>query len=108
MRGREGMVEGEQAAVGQLASKNCSDAIFFMPCSNIQQLHAQFSPSPSPPCTFCADMWDCLACCFFIDTAHNVIEYLQAIHNVLKPGGYWINFGRQPRYVFHYVCMCVV
>lgn len=37
--------------------------------------------------------WDCLACCFFIDTAHNVIDYLQTIHKVLKPGGYWINFG---------------
>ena len=38
--------------------------------------------------------FDCVACCYFIDTANNVIEYLQTIHKILKPGGYWINFGK--------------
>jgi carnosine N-methyltransferase len=37
--------------------------------------------------------WDCVATCFFIDTAHNVIEYLEKIYHILKPGGYWINIG---------------
>ena len=37
--------------------------------------------------------WDCVASCFFIDTAHNVIDYLERIHTILKPGGFWINFG---------------
>ncbi|XP_026796038.3 carnosine N-methyltransferase isoform X1 [Pangasianodon hypophthalmus] len=37
--------------------------------------------------------WDCVATCFFIDTAHNVIEYIETIWNILKPGGVWINLG---------------
>lgn len=39
------------------------------------------------------ESWDCVATCFFIDTANNVVEYLEAIWHVLKPGGYWINLG---------------
>lgn len=30
---------------------------------------------------------------FFIDTAHNIIEYVETIYNCLKPGGIWINLG---------------
>lgn len=30
---------------------------------------------------------------FFIDTASNVLDYLETISHVLKDGGYWINFG---------------
>lgn len=30
---------------------------------------------------------------FFIDTARNVMSYLDTIHAALKPGGYWVNFG---------------
>ena len=30
---------------------------------------------------------------FFIDTANNIIEYIETIHNILKIGGLWINFG---------------
>lgn len=37
--------------------------------------------------------WDCVATCFFIDTAHNVIDYIETIWNILKPGGVWINLG---------------
>ena len=37
--------------------------------------------------------WDAIATCFFIDTAHNVVEYLQIIADCLKPGGIWVNFG---------------
>ncbi|XP_013407233.1 carnosine N-methyltransferase [Lingula anatina] len=40
-----------------------------------------------------ADTWDCIATVFFIDTAHNVIAYLETIWKILKPGGYWINMG---------------
>ncbi|XP_062873897.1 carnosine N-methyltransferase isoform X2 [Trichomycterus rosablanca] len=39
------------------------------------------------------DTWDCVATCFFIDTAHNVLEYVETIWNILKPGGVWINLG---------------
>jgi len=37
--------------------------------------------------------WDCVATCFFIDTANNVIEYIRLISQLLKVGGYWVNFG---------------
>lgn len=30
---------------------------------------------------------------FFIDTARNLMSYFETIHRLLKPGGYWINFG---------------
>ena len=30
---------------------------------------------------------------FFIDTAHNVIDYVECINNILVPGGVWINIG---------------
>ncbi|NP_001089556.1 uncharacterized protein LOC734612 [Xenopus laevis] len=37
--------------------------------------------------------WDCIATCFFIDTAHNVLDYIDTIWKILKPGGIWINLG---------------
>lgn len=39
------------------------------------------------------EMYDCIITCFFIDTAKNVIEYIETIYNCLKKGGIWINFG---------------
>ena len=36
---------------------------------------------------------DCIVTSFFIDCAHNVVEYIELIHRILKPGGKWINFG---------------
>lgn len=39
-------------------------------------------------------MWDCVSTCFFIDTAHNVLDYIETIWNILKPGGVWINLGK--------------
>ncbi|XP_013909998.1 PREDICTED: carnosine N-methyltransferase [Thamnophis sirtalis] len=40
-----------------------------------------------------SNIWDCIATCFFIDTAHNVIDYIDTIWKILKPGGIWINLG---------------
>lgn len=34
--------------------------------------------------------WHAVATCFFIDTAHNVIDYVQKIFQILKPGGLWV------------------
>eukprot|EP00981_Chlorochromonas_danica_P001321 scaffold284_cov247-Ochromonas_danica.AAC.7 len=31
--------------------------------------------------------------CFFIDTGRNLIEYLEVIRRIVKPGGVWINVG---------------
>ena len=32
--------------------------------------------------------WDCLVTCFFLDTAPVVIEYIELIHQLLRPGTY--------------------
>jgi carnosine N-methyltransferase len=37
--------------------------------------------------------WESVLTCFFIDTAHNVCEYIRRISELLTPGGAWINMG---------------
>ena len=37
--------------------------------------------------------YDCVVTSFFIDCAHNIVEFVELIHRILKPGGKWINFG---------------
>lgn len=39
------------------------------------------------------DTFQAVATCFFIDTAPNVINYLDAIKHCLNPGGLWVNLG---------------
>jgi len=39
------------------------------------------------------NFFDSIVTCYFIDTANNVIEYIETIHTILKNGGVWINFG---------------
>ena len=48
------------------------------------------------------DSWDCIITCFFMDTANNIIQYIETIYNALKPGGAWINFGPL---LYHYADM---
>ncbi|XP_021828289.1 carnosine N-methyltransferase-like [Prunus avium] len=38
-------------------------------------------------------VWDAVVTCFFIDTAHNIVEYIEIISRILKDGGVWINMG---------------
>ncbi|KAJ7960192.1 S-adenosyl-L-methionine-dependent methyltransferase superfamily protein [Quillaja saponaria] len=38
-------------------------------------------------------VWDAVVTCFFIDTAHNIVEYIEIISKILKEGGVWINLG---------------
>ncbi|KAL8281047.1 hypothetical protein RQP46_006405 [Phenoliferia psychrophenolica] len=40
-----------------------------------------------------SESWDCVVTCFFIDTARNVVQYLERIYALLKPGAPWINVG---------------
>ncbi|CAK7274971.1 hypothetical protein SEPCBS119000_006446 [Sporothrix epigloea] len=40
-----------------------------------------------------AEVYDAVACAFFLDTAPNVIRYLETISHCLKPGGLLINVG---------------
>ena len=37
--------------------------------------------------------FDAVVTVFFIDTAPNVVRYIETIHHTLKDGGYWINLG---------------
>ncbi|RZC45323.1 hypothetical protein C5167_038268 [Papaver somniferum] len=37
--------------------------------------------------------WDTIVTCFFIDTAHNIVEYIETISRLLVDGGAWINLG---------------
>jgi carnosine N-methyltransferase len=37
--------------------------------------------------------YDCICCCFFLDTGHNIISYLEKIFSLLVPGGIFIHFG---------------
>jgi len=46
--------------------------------------------------------WDCIVTCFFMDTARNIVEYVETISNILKPGGVWINLGPL---LYHYAEM---
>jgi len=36
---------------------------------------------------------DCVVTCFFLDCAHNIIQFAQTIHRILKQGGTWLNVG---------------
>ncbi|KAI3462439.1 hypothetical protein Pfo_019102 [Paulownia fortunei] len=38
-------------------------------------------------------VWDAVVTCFFLDTAHNIVEYIEIISRILKDGGVWINLG---------------
>lgn len=37
--------------------------------------------------------WDAVVTCFFLDTAHNIIEYIEVISRIIKDDGVWINVG---------------
>lgn len=37
--------------------------------------------------------WHVVASAFFLDTAHNIIEYLEVVWGALAPGGYLVNVG---------------
>ena len=48
--------------------------------------------------TLCADAahaasWDAVATCFFLDACANVLETIDGIARVLKPGGVWVSTG---------------
>lgn len=37
--------------------------------------------------------YDVIVTLFFIDTARNLVSYLENIHRLLRPGGTWLNLG---------------
>lgn len=38
-------------------------------------------------------IWDSVVTCFFLDTAPNVVRYIEVISHLLRRGGVWINLG---------------
>jgi carnosine N-methyltransferase len=48
------------------------------------------------------ESWNSIVTCFFIDTANNIVEYIETIYSCLKKGGVWINFGPL---LYHYAEM---
>lgn len=40
-----------------------------------------------------AASYDAVVTVFFIDTAPNLLRYIETIKHCLKPGGYWLNLG---------------
>jgi len=37
--------------------------------------------------------WDCVVTCYFLDTANNVLRYVELIARLLPKGGIWLNYG---------------
>ncbi|KAH8294445.1 hypothetical protein KR018_005639, partial [Drosophila ironensis] len=37
--------------------------------------------------------YNCVATCFFIDCANNIIDFIRTIYKILVPGGIWVNLG---------------
>jgi len=60
------------------------DAKFSMAAGNFLEVYDQPEYAASQ---------DSVVTCFFIDCAHNVLQFIQVIHKVLKQGGVWINLG---------------
>ena len=40
-----------------------------------------------------ANHFQCIVSCFFIDTAHNIVQYIETMHGALEENGIWINLG---------------
>lgn len=40
-----------------------------------------------------AGQWDAVASVYFIDTAANVVRYLETLNHALRVGGVWVNAG---------------
>ncbi|CAG9813749.1 unnamed protein product [Phaedon cochleariae] len=73
-----------------------------------QRLSVRFPdviPMPTPESTFSMSAgdfldvytkpneWHCVATCFFIDCAPNVIDFIERIYQILRPDGLWVNLG---------------
>ena len=42
------------------------------------------------------ELWDAVVTCFFVDTAPVVVEYIETIHSMLRPGGVWVRQQPSP------------
>lgn len=65
------------------------DNISILSQPSISLIEGEFTTALKPH----SGTYDALVSHFFIDTATNILTYLETIHAMLKPGGVWINFG---------------
>lgn len=61
--------------------------------SNVQLIEGDFTQSLLDPAY--AQKYNAVVTLYFIDTARNFLDYCETIQRVLKPGGLWINLGRE-------------
>ena len=66
------------------------DSDFSMTAGEFVEIYLK---QPSNTLIYYIDTWDCVITCFFIDTANNILQYIDVISRTLKEGGVWINFG---------------
>ncbi|KAH8386812.1 hypothetical protein KR093_002725 [Drosophila rubida] len=58
------------------------------PKGNIEMAAGDFLEVYKTPAAY-----NCVATCFFIDCANNVIDFIRTIYKILVPGGIWVNLG---------------
>lgn len=75
----------------QLRVINIPDSSTRIPyLNNLELKYGDFTQLPSYND---GHQYDGIVTLFFLDTAENVFNYLDAIYELTKPGGIWINFG---------------
>lgn len=96
-----------QLSTSVLQSSSTHSAWHAASSTNITRGNPHSPCVPTCPCPHCLPLppqevyarpeyqgtFDAVVTCFFIDTAHNIIDYLEVIHGVLRPGGVWIHLG---------------
>lgn len=60
-----------------------------VPFDDVHHMFVQFYTSKSKFYFYFqfAGVWDAVVTCFFLDTAHNIVEYIEIISRILKDGG---------------------
>ena len=75
------------AAVPDLCAADCAEGLL----GSLSMVAGDFMDVYSRPAE--RGQWACVVSCFFIDTAHNVLDYLTCIYECLAPGGLLVNLG---------------
>ena len=89
MAGEESDSESDDEAAASTATTSPASSTS---SSSSSSPSAAFLPPPSTGPSY-ASSFDAVTTCFFIDCSNNILACLQTIAYILKPGGYWINFG---------------
>ncbi|XP_017850393.1 carnosine N-methyltransferase [Drosophila busckii] len=76
--------------VDQVAAVHFPDVcpVLNPPKGNIEMAAGDFLEVYKTP-----NAYNCVATCFFIDCANNVIDFVRTIYKILAPGGIWVNLG---------------